>query len=68
MHDEDKDITYINERNRKFNEKIDRSYSKVFLLDFNIMAQYINDGLTLHKVGTAWRANATKPRSAPSIQ
>jgi len=28
MHDEDKDITYINERNRKFNEKIDRSYSK----------------------------------------
>merc|ERR1712227_486927 len=27
-HDEDKDITYINERNRKFNEKIDRSYSK----------------------------------------
>lgn len=28
IHDEDKDITYINERNRKFNEKIDRSYSK----------------------------------------
>ena len=27
-HDEDKDITYINERNRRFNEKIDRSYSK----------------------------------------
>ena len=27
-HDEDKDITYINERNRKFNEKIERSYSK----------------------------------------
>ena len=28
LHDDDKDITYINERNRKFNEKIDRSYSK----------------------------------------
>jgi len=27
IHDEDKDITYINERNRKFNEKIERAYS-----------------------------------------
>lgn len=37
MHDEDKDITYINERNRKFNEKIDRSYSKVLLHDSRIV-------------------------------
>jgi len=36
MHDEDKDITYINERNRKLNEKIDRSYSKV-RLDYSFM-------------------------------
>ena len=28
MYDEDEKVTYINERNRVFNKKLDRSYGK----------------------------------------
>jgi pre-mRNA-splicing factor SYF2 len=49
---EDGDVTYINEKNKQFNQKLNRFYNKVCLIYYTALESILTHRSTLQRLGT----------------